>query len=943
MSTTIPDGEFVAAGTDEDLAQFRRRPVVTEPLGYVAPLDGLRALAVLAVVLYHAHFPWIPGGFLGVSAFFTLSGFLITSLLLREWAGNSAIDLRRFWNRRFRRLLPASWLTMGIILCFGAVGVWNSDQLRAVRGDLPYSLLEIVNWHFIAADRSYGAEFTAPSPFAHFWSLAVEQQFYVLLPVLAVGVLTFGRSRISRRRLHRLVAVFAVLTVVSAVLNGLLARHSIDRAYYGTDTRMAEMLIGSLLACATLRRLRLSPGRARSGAMALGVVGLVVTVWLWHEATLRATWMYPWGLLLTALCTASIIYAAVQGGLLSKALTVAPLLWIGRISYGIYLLHWPVFLWLTPARVGWSIWPLFALRMAVTIAASVLLFRFVENPVRHGTRIRKPYGWVAAAVMAALLLGGDLVVTRDLPPPSDLSLASSSATTPTTIPPPPVRVLVVGDEMAGSVGTALTGTDGLEVTVSAAPGCGLALGGWVRVADGSIERDVDRCRGAHDQWVAAATQTRPDVVMVMPALRDAADRRLSTANPWGGPDDATNDDFLRTEFGSVVDDLSATGAEVVLMTAPHVRNTVPPVPQPIVPPSDVNGERAQVLAAAEVAVIEEGRPDAGFAENDDARIDHLNGILGQVATSRGVRMMDLGAQMRSWPGGEFDPTLRPDGVSVAVAAGAPINTWLLPQLRDSAPPPTPAPPAAVVAADAPLPEAPPVTPRRVLAPGAHADVLVVGDSVAHNLAFGLEKWASSGRANATIINDGQLGCPIARGGSYRFKGDIEFFADSCEWSEKFPALVSGHRPDIVVLASGIWEVVDRRLPGDDRFRHIGDPGVDRYILREFLSAIDVLGADGATVALVTQPHIRPGLDQGFQGLPESDPARIDRLNELLREAASLRPGVVQLVDFQAWLQQQPGGEDDASIRPDGIHFTDEFAPTVGAWFGPELRRIAEGG
>ena len=122
-----------------------------------------------------------------MSTFFTLSGFLITSLLLREWnSSDEGVDLRRFWRRRFRRLLPASWMTIGAVLLMALVGIWNTDQLRSLRGDVPFALAEIINWHFIAQDRSYGADFLAPSPLEHFWSLAVEQQFYVILPLLVV-------------------------------------------------------------------------------------------------------------------------------------------------------------------------------------------------------------------------------------------------------------------------------------------------------------------------------------------------------------------------------------------------------------------------------------------------------------------------------------------------------------------------------------------------------------------------------------------------------------------------------------------------------------------------------------------------------------------------------------------------------------------------------------
>ena len=174
----------------------RRRPRRPrfEPLGRQPALDGLRAVAVMAVLLYHSRFVWAQGGFLGVSTFFTLSGFLITSLLLREWGHAGWLDLRRFWRRRFRRLLPASWLTLLLVIGMGALGVWDTQQLRALRGDVPFALLEVLNWHFIAQGRAYGAQFAAPSPLEHFWSLAVEEQFYLVLPVL-LGVLLTRRLR----------------------------------------------------------------------------------------------------------------------------------------------------------------------------------------------------------------------------------------------------------------------------------------------------------------------------------------------------------------------------------------------------------------------------------------------------------------------------------------------------------------------------------------------------------------------------------------------------------------------------------------------------------------------------------------------------------------------------------------------------------------------------
>jgi peptidoglycan/LPS O-acetylase OafA/YrhL len=582
--------------------------LAVEPLGHVPALDGIRALAVVAVLLFHGDIPGTQGGFLGVSVFFTLSGFLITTLLLVQWGEHSEISLRTFWSRRFRRLLPASWFTMALVLVMGLVGVWDTEQLRSLRGDVPWSMAELVNWHFIASARTYGDSFTPPSPLEHFWSLAIEQQFYVLLPLVLVGVLTLGARSARRsggamslrRTLSPLVTVLAVLAVASAIANGVLAERSIDRAYFGTDTRAAELLVGALLACLVPRSRRAANGRARAAIVALGAAGLASLVWLVATARLDDTWLYPWGLLLTSASTVAMVMAVLQQGAGSRLLALPPLPDLGRISYGVYLLHWPIFLWLTPERTGWSTWPLFGVRLGVTLVASVAMFRLLERPIRSGVVLARPRpAALAVGAAAVLLLSGTLVATRDLPPPPDYlepratdeltvgevpttttTVAPSTSVTgeappadatTTVAPPPPVRpqrVLFIGDSIAATLEEPLIealNARGISAASAVGPGCGVVTGFPAR-EDGTVVSFTSACNDAVPlRQRDAVTAFGPDLVVALSSW-ESVDRVVDGVwHPYGSPEaEAT----LMRLYDEMVDRLSVSGAAVAIATMP---------------------------------------------------------------------------------------------------------------------------------------------------------------------------------------------------------------------------------------------------------------------------------------------------------------------------------------------------------------------------------------
>jgi peptidoglycan/LPS O-acetylase OafA/YrhL/CubicO group peptidase (beta-lactamase class C family) len=348
---------------------------------YLPGLDGLRALAVLAVLLYHAGSP-VVGGYLGVESFFVLSGFLITTLLVADWRQHGRVRLGVFWLRRARRLLPALALTLaGTLLLTLAL---QPGELRALGADTLAALVYVMNWKLIVAQQAYFDAFSRPPLLQHLWSLAIEEQFYLLWPLL------FAAGMRLLRPAGLLVAVLAAVLGSSALMAGLyLAGEDLSRIYYGTDTRASALLIGVALALLWTHERRQSTAWSRHTAFeGAGVLGLIVLlacyIWLHEQHEL----LYLGGFQIVALATAVVIMAATahSARLLPRLLEASPMLWIGRRSYGLYLWHWPVFLLVAPAASeSWQRWSADALRIGLTVLLAALSYRFVEQPVRtHG-------------------------------------------------------------------------------------------------------------------------------------------------------------------------------------------------------------------------------------------------------------------------------------------------------------------------------------------------------------------------------------------------------------------------------------------------------------------------------------------------------------------------------------------------------------------------------
>ena len=379
---------------------------------YMPGIDAMRALAVLAVFGYHAGLDWVPGGFLGVDVFFVISGYLITSLLLREFRSTDHIALGRFWLRRARRLLPAVGVLIAVVMIVSAIA--EPDKIDAIRGDALSSLFYFANWHFIYEHTSYFEHFGRPSLFTHLWSLSVEEQFYLFWPlVFAAGMKLFGRGRL-------LIGVLAG-AAGSVALAWILfdPGHDASRIYYGTDTHAVGLLAGVALAMVwspvQLRTHRsfgplVGPILDGLGVVALGYLILSFVhvhdydLALWHGG-------YAWIAIATALLLAAVAHPAAR---LGSIIGRPALLWLGLRSYSFYLWHWPV---LAMTRPGVDIdlprGILIPLQLLACLVLADLSYRFVELPFSGKAKLpRMPEGWlkVARPALIVTVLGVILVV-----------------------------------------------------------------------------------------------------------------------------------------------------------------------------------------------------------------------------------------------------------------------------------------------------------------------------------------------------------------------------------------------------------------------------------------------------------------------------------------------------------------------------------------------------
>ena len=353
---------------------------------YIPALDGLRALAVIAVVIYHMNATALQSGLLGVTIFFVLSGYLITGLLIREWSTTKKINLPQFWLRRVRRLFPAIvFVLLGTIVL---TGVFAPDMLTKLRNDIVAALLFFTNWWYIFQDVSYFEAMGAPSPVTHFWSLAIEEQFYLIWPPL---LLLLFSKRVKKRHIQLGLLVAAIASAAAmAILYSPQADPS--RVYYGTDTRAFSLLIGAFLAFEFPPARVNGHGRqgftARDRKIALGVGSAALAGILVMMVAVNgySPFLYYGGIALLSLLTGALIITLADGrSPLARFFALRPLVWIGKLSYSIYLWHYPLLLLMNPRNfTGETPWFAYVGQALVILAVSAISYYVVETPLRKG-------------------------------------------------------------------------------------------------------------------------------------------------------------------------------------------------------------------------------------------------------------------------------------------------------------------------------------------------------------------------------------------------------------------------------------------------------------------------------------------------------------------------------------------------------------------------------
>ncbi len=627
----------------------------------VLALDGLRGLAVIGVLFFHDG--RLSGGFLGVDLFFALSGFLITGLLIDEVRRTGTVNVLRFWERRFRRLLPA--VLALLVAVVPMMYLWGSPpQLSSAKHAVIPALLYVANWHEIFQGADYWALFTDPSPLTHLWSLAVEQQFYVVWPALFLLV-----SRVRRWLFTMTAACVAIIITSGALMWVLYDPANPNRAYEGTDTRASSILLGALLALIGLPAIIERLGRGDGSRFHPRRVALELFQWT-IVAAIAWSWFTVDGATSSGLAHGGFLLHSAGGALLAatlatswpttlqRVLTIAPLRGAGAVSYGWYLWHWPIYILLTSEHTGWHGWALTGARWSASLAAAVASYYLIESPIRRRQWMATNRMALAGLAVAVVAIIGTVVLAPTLTTkvasfdPRTIGLPTTTAApiaTSTTIP---------GDTtVPGNTTVAPTSTlprrsihsvmwEGDSVAFDSAPGVLAAFqaAGLTASYHGFVGTGITPRKGVdtHAIFIQPVLDEHPDVVMLQ----------------FSGWDSDFPEAEQQAAFTTYTDAILGSGAALVFVTMPPGD------------PAKVTTDYAYMLGLAQD--LHRTRPNDVFVLDANQQ---LWGTFAYDITGDGV------------------PDRKKDGVHVCPQGSALLGNWLVYQFADLFAGVTPAPAA----------------------------------------------------------------------------------------------------------------------------------------------------------------------------------------------------------------------------------------------------------
>jgi peptidoglycan/LPS O-acetylase OafA/YrhL len=640
---------------------------------HLPALDGLRGLAVATVVWFHLGGRFgerLVGGYLGVDVFFVLSGYLITSVLLAEHARTGAVSLRNFWIRRARRLLPALLSLMPAIAIYARTfATWR--ELHGLRMDALATITYVANWRAIHSAKDYWSMFAAPSPLEHTWSLAIEEQFYLVWPLLFILVVI--RFKLSRTVLTALMVAFATLSSIAMAVHFL--PEATARAYFGTDTRASGILLGAGLAFALEGR---SLARFARWLDTLGMVCVLLLCIALTRLDGQNPWLYRGGFVLTELACLVLIACATleRESLVARALATRPLAWLGTLSYGVYLWHWPINCVLTPERVHLGEGALTVCRLGATLLVASVSYRYLEAPIRaHGLGLSgqaKPLAAAAASMISAF--GLVVFCTRiNAPPtpapyvppppleadagplkqaPDRFSMPDSVLPEAKDLPPGTTRILVLGDSVAIALGMAMRHSQNqapVFVSERGVGDCSIMESLTIRRGEALGHPNLKHW-GCAMNWVSDVAELKPDVTLIVLGgafyNKLVVDGRTETACGAGWQE------FYRARLDQLLMEMGSNAGHVAVARIPY------PAPRLV---------KGGMLAD----------------------VDCLNGVLQGFANAHKLQLVDVATQI--CPTRECrvlsdqGQPIRPDGLHPACPGATDLAVWTIQELLKSAP------------------------------------------------------------------------------------------------------------------------------------------------------------------------------------------------------------------------------------------------------------------